>query len=1050
MIDHLEQATLAGLQACCFQEMRKIGSDCEEIEVENLDTGEKVKWLLYWSGHKKAKRDGVAIAIRKTKSIHVRDWCGLSARLMWMDLTIFGLKIRITCGYAPTNENPDSGKMAFYSDLKKATTIKSGQQMACGDFNATGLFDKNFNMRPENTSVTGLLTTKETDNGKIFSDFVIERDLTILNTCFNHPKKHRDTWEMKQKEGRVFTKCIDYMLSSRLLRQYVRDTRVRRKRFDVTDHYLLVSKMATPNKKSDFSNFTKKTKKKRYDLAKIRGGVEGSDSVKANFMSAVDELTQFIEGDDEVGCTELTELLNKAVERTVPTIEKTVEKQIWDDDLLRELKRKRADINRFVCPVEYKELIKQYRRRVDQLRNKMYDDQAAELNFLGEVRKIERQYKKLKTIDKIGKTIADKKPDGLKDHFKNHFNGDRAPAQAPDTVRNPPEYIKNISDKFVFSADDRERLKKPPDRDEIRKIVKNMKSKKAFTDVAPEILKLAIDNEKILDLVDAMMQKTWTLLHIPDEWRKTVINPLFKNKGSRSDCGNWRGLAIGSTFLKVCMSILLERTSPWYNATLHPAQTGFRKGYGCSTATYNLHTFHHVYKREKKPLLGLFLDFKAAYDWLGRQHVFQSIYNRCGDNDDLKHHFRIIEALYELTKSRLSDDEDTDLSYFETTLGLRQGGSESPSCYNLYADTLFRVFEQKCLEKGIGIRIKTNIPREIRTDPIADQILEDADEVFVLLGYADDTICLCESLEDLQAAADIMTELLDEYGLRLSVDKTKSMEFLPLKRKKGEVFEEGRSLITMKGEKVEHVQHFKYLGSFKTDDEPGISNKEISYRTGLATGKFNSMKHIFCNHQIKLKTRIRFYDCFVKSRLLYSCETWCPTQQQVDTIEAAHIKFLRFMVKGGWNRNMTKKQITDLKTKANETETKAEEAAFLDLIDWSRRIRKPRILEICQTTTLVDYMKKQNKRFLAHQFRMPDWTYSKKLTFPTNPQTLGGRRQKTVYEKVLLDEGIIKGKKKRSKPENDFLLWCKKQEPDHDQDQGPGSEVSSGDIVQEL
>ena len=1058
--DSLQEAARAGLDFCGMQEMRQLNSDLEEHEVVCPVTGAKSTWVLYWIGHKSLRRDGVAIAIKKNKSILVRDWLGVTARLMWMDLTVFGLKIRIVCGYAPTNVNkkgkatPESSRLAFWSDVSSASKVTTGQVCFMGDCNATAKFDRRFNMRSDKTGADGFLTDLPSDNGKLLTDFTIAHDFTIMNTHFEHPKRaHRHTWYMHQKDGKLFSKTVDYVVMSKWLANYVRDCRVKRDFFS-SDHRLLVTRMATPCCKGAYNNFKKKAKTKRFDYAKLRGGVEGCDQTKADFNTALDNLVAGIDDPSVIDCEKLVDILAAATEKAVPILERTPEQSIWEDTELKQLKLDRIKINRSSNPELWRDANNRYKRRISQLENQIYSKQADELNFLGETRRIERQYKKLKTADVIGKKIADKKPEGLKEHFKEHFNGDKAPEQAPEAVRNPPSYITDISDFFTFEEIDQERLERPPDKAEIQAIVRSMKSKKAFTDVAPEVLKLAIENEMIVGVVELIMKDVWDTLEVPNGWRKTDIHPLYKNKGSKMDCKNWRGLAIGSTILKVCMSIILDRTSGWYNATLHPAQTGFRKGYGCSTATYDLHMLHHIYKRQKKPLWALFLDFKAAYDWLGRDHVFQCIYNRCGDNQALIQHFKIIESLYSLTKSKIDDDdeEDDEIAYFLTTLGLRQGGSESPSCYNLYADAFFRVFEHECKKKGIGAKIGTKVPEEIRKEFSADD--EVLWELFVLLGYADDTVVFAESLEDLQAAADILEDLLKDFGLRLSVDKTKSMEFLPLKNPYTKVSDREEaekvkiSHLKMYGGDIEHVDSFKYLGSFKTDDEPGVSDKEISYRIGLATGKFNSLKRILCNHRVKLNTRIKFYDCFIKSRLLYSCETWAPTQRQLERIESAHLKFLRHLVVGGHDKRTTKREIQDLKLRAHDEEDEVKSQEILDLIDWRPKLLNTRILEICRVSTLTEYIKSQNLRFIAHQCRLPDWAYSKKLTFSKNPQTLGGNRQQTVYERVLKDKKIKSTKtKKLSKPESTFLKWCMKD--DQVQPHATGGEVLSENIVEE-
>merc|ERR1712071_135356 len=112
------------------------------------------------------------------------------------------------------------------------------------------------------------------------------------------------------------------------------------------------------------------------------------------------------------------------------------------------------------------------------------------------------------------------------------------------------------------------------------------------------------------------------------------------------------------------------------------------------------------------------------------------------------------------------------------------------------------------------------------------------------------------------------------------------------------------------------------------------------------------------------------------------------------------------------------------KERAKTATTTTEETSILETINWAWKLSNARILEICGMPPVTEYITRQRERFFAHNCRMPDWTYAKQLSFSTTRATLGGNRQKTVYEKILAERNIKKAKKK-SKAETDFLEWCK-------------------------
>ena len=88
--------------------------------------------------------------------------------------------------------------------------------------------------------------------------------------------------------------------------------------------------------------------------------------------------------------------------------------------------------------------------------------------------------------------------------------------------------------------------------------------------------------------------------------------------------------------------------------------------------------------KRKKRIYACFIDLTAAFDKIMRTWLFQSIYIRMNPGQDGKiySNFQIIEELYKKTTAYMTDDPDK--KEFDVGAGVRQGGCESPSLYNLY------------------------------------------------------------------------------------------------------------------------------------------------------------------------------------------------------------------------------------------------------------------------------------------------------------------------------------------------------------------------------
>ena len=136
-------------------------------------------------------------------------------------------------------------------------------------------------------------------------------------------------------------------------------------------------------------------------------------------------------------------------------------------------------------------------------------------------------------------------------------------------------------------------------------------------------------------------------------------------------------------------------------------QQGFRSGRGTTDGIYIVKRVHQISNKMKKPVYALFVDLTAAFDHINRSFMFNSILKRMPANSNKKL-IQLLQALYEVTSTALVE---TPNDKFECTLGVRQGGPESPLLYNLFMDFVLRIYFDKCSENGIRfLNLKYHIP----------------------------------------------------------------------------------------------------------------------------------------------------------------------------------------------------------------------------------------------------------------------------------------------------------------------------------------------------
>nr|CAB3263295.1 uncharacterized protein LOC108950266 [Phallusia mammillata] len=108
--------------------------------------------------------------------------------------------------------------------------------------------------------------------------------------------------------------------------------------------------------------------------------------------------------------------------------------------------------------------------------------------------------------------------------------------------------------------------------------------------------------------------------------------------------------------------------------------------------------------------------------------------------------------------------------------------------------------------------------------------------------------------------------------------------------------------IKVKGEVLEQVSQFQYLGSMLTST--GKCDIDIRRRIGIAKTAYKNMKSVLTSRSISIATRLRLLKCYVWSVLVYGCECWTISQTTQNRLEAAEMWFLRRMMRISWTMKL--------------------------------------------------------------------------------------------------------------------------------------------------
>jgi len=105
-------------------------------------------------------------------------------------------------------------------------------------------------------------------------------------------------------------------------------------------------------------------------------------------------------------------------------------------------------------------------------------------------------------------------------------------------------------------------LDEPPSMEELTKAIKQLKIRKAtgVDGIPPEIWKYG--GPALHSKLHEFLVCCWEQSKLPRDFRDAVIITLYKNKGEKSDCSNYRGITLLSIAGKILARVLLNRLIP--------------------------------------------------------------------------------------------------------------------------------------------------------------------------------------------------------------------------------------------------------------------------------------------------------------------------------------------------------------------------------------------------------------------------------------------------------------------------------------------------------
>ena len=254
------------------------------------------------------------------------------------------------------------------------------------------------------------------------------------------------------------------------------------------------------------------------------------------------------------------------------------------------------------------------------------------------------------------------------------------------------------------------------------------------TDVVSDMMKVAaggFGSRWMTDLIKNIVKEDC----IPDDWRKSILKPVYKGKGYPRVCVSYRAIKLLEQPMKVLERVLEKRMS--YQVSIDNMQFGFMPGKGTTDAIFIMRQVQNKHQAKKKRRYYAFVDLEKAFDRVRRKMMRWAL-RKLGVDEWL---IRTVMALY--TEDCTVVITDAGLrECFELKVGLHQGSVLSPLLFAAVMDV-------------ISSEARSGLPSE--------------------LLHADDLVIMAPTMEQLGIrVADWRTSLLGK-GLKVNARKSKVM-----------------------------------------------------------------------------------------------------------------------------------------------------------------------------------------------------------------------------------------------------------------------------------
>ena len=378
-----------------------------------------------------------------------------------------------------------------------------------------------------------------------------------------------------------------------------------------------------------------------------------------------------------------------------------------------------------------------------------------------------------------------------------------------------------------------------PTEDDLSKAIDSLKNGKApgKDAIPPEVIKHG--KHALLHHLHVLLLLCWKEGTVPQDMRDANIVTLYKNKGDRSDCNNYRGISLLSVVGKVFARVALTKLQILAERTLPESQCGFRTGRSTIDMIFSVRQLQEKCREQRRPLFIAFIDLTKAFDLVSRRGLF-NLLEKIGCPPKL---LSVISSFHNNMKGTVNYDGATS-EPFDIHSGVKQGCVLAPTLFTIFFSMMLSYAFNTSTE-GVFLHTRAdgklfNLARLRAKTKVRHVVIRE-------MLFADDAVLVTHTIEDLQQLIDRLSHACKEFGLTISIKKTKVM---------------GQGIVS----------------------PPSIMTQ---------------------------MTKLCVYQACVLSTLLYSSEAWTTYTRQEKKLNSFHLRCLRRILDISWRDKITNTEVLE-------------------------------------------------------------------------------------------------------------------------------------------